>query len=59
MLARVLEFCDLDFPPVYERRIRRFSIRNSNDRWTRELTPEQQTVVQTVLTDALKTYGYA
>ena len=52
-------FSRLDWSPAFEDTVRRLSFENRNDRWRRELSTEQQVMLNECLYDALRRYGYA
>jgi hypothetical protein len=54
---RVVEFAELADSTKFEREVEAASIRDSN-RWRDELTPEQQAVLQELLREDLRRYGY-
>lgn len=54
----VTKFCELEWRPRFEKAIGRYSLRSANDKWRRDLTPEQQAVLESVLADTLAKYGY-
>ena len=54
---RALEFSELREPPDFEQRVRAASIRNS-DRWRQDLTASQRAVLEALLHDDLRHYGY-
>lgn len=55
---RVLEFADLPWTPTFEREITAASIRSQRDRWRGDLTPAQQSILDELLADDLRRYGY-
>ncbi|HET6578839.1 MAG TPA: sulfotransferase [Gemmatimonadales bacterium] len=55
---RVLEFAELPRSPGFERRIESASIRDMSNRWRDDLTPEQQVVLDDLLREDLRRYGY-
>jgi hypothetical protein len=59
LFRQVTAFCDLPWSPAFERALASYELRNTNDRWQRELTPEQQTTLEAVLGLYLERYGYA
>ena len=54
----VIQFGELEWPPEFERSIRRSKLINANCKWQRELTPEQRASIQDVLGDHLARYDY-
>ena len=55
---RVLDFAELPFTPGFEREVEAASIRSQRDRWRGDLTPAQQTLLDELLADDLRRYGY-
>jgi hypothetical protein len=55
---RVLDFAELPQSDEFERYIKKASIRNMSNRWRDDLTTEQQTVLDNLLRDDLRRYGY-
>ena len=59
LLQQVTTFCDLPWSPAFERSLTSYRLRNTNDKWQRELTPSQQQTLEEVLAPYLERYGYA
>ncbi|RME43071.1 MAG: sulfotransferase [Caldilineae bacterium] len=57
-VRRAADFASLPWSSRFETAIRRFRLKNTNDKWRRDLSPAQQTVLQHCLHDALIRYGY-
>jgi hypothetical protein len=55
----VAAFCGLEWLPRFEKAIAAYELRSANDKWRRDLTAEQQAVLQSVLGESLAKYGYA
>jgi hypothetical protein len=55
---RVLEFAELPQSAEFEQVIRKASIRNMSNRWRDDLTTEQQGILDTLLREDLRHYGY-
>lgn len=55
----IIAFCDLPWNDDFERRVGRANIRNTNDKWRRDLNARQQADIESVLADALPRYGYS
>jgi omega-hydroxy-beta-dihydromenaquinone-9 sulfotransferase len=55
---RVLDFAELPWSRAFEREIQAASIRSQRDRWRADLTPAQQAVLDELLADDLRRYGY-
>ena len=54
---RVLEFGELPHSPAFERHVRGTSIRDT-DRWRKDLSPEQQAMLNDLLREDLQRYGH-
>jgi sulfotransferase family protein len=54
----VLDFVELKEPADFERQVQSLSVRKS-DRWRQDLTPSQQSMLDHVLRDELRRYGYS
>jgi sulfotransferase family protein len=57
-LGKVTEFCHLDWTGDFERKLATLQVRNTNYKFQRDLTAEQQSDVEEVLGDYLRRYGY-
>jgi hypothetical protein len=55
---RVLEFAELPWSPGFEREIRSASIRSTSNRWRDDLAPAQQVILDDLLREDLRRYGY-
>ena len=55
---RVAEFCDLDWTPDFEATIRGTPLRNTNYKWTKDLTLSDQAILRSVLDEDLRRFGY-
>ncbi|HXI21261.1 MAG TPA: sulfotransferase [Gemmatimonadales bacterium] len=55
---RAVEFAGLPWVPRFERSVRRTAFRNENTKWQRDFTPDQQALVNRLLGDDLRRYGY-
>lgn len=58
VVDRVLDFASLDRPSSFARHVASVSTRNANDAWRRQLTAEQQEVLERTIEGALRRYGY-
>lgn len=56
---RAVEFAGLPWVPAIERAVRAEGLRSGNEKWRRELTTDQQSVLEHVLHGHLVRYGYA
>ena len=55
---RVLDFAELPSSPEFEREVEAAAIRSMRDRWRDDLTPAQQALLDDLLADDLRRYGY-
>jgi len=55
---KVTQFCELEWTGGFERQIRKYQPRNSNDKFKYDLTAKQQSDLEEVLSDYLIRYGY-
>ena len=55
----VAKFCGLQWSPRFEKTISKYKLRSANDKWRKDLTPEQQVALQALLGETLTRYGYA
>lgn len=56
--SRVLDFCGLEDEPTFRRGLERHSMASADQKWRRELTPQQQEILETVLAGELERRGY-
>ena len=54
----VLAFCELPWSQKFEKKILRFDLRNTNYKWQKQLTSQQQDIMQKIFSDHLVKYGY-
>jgi hypothetical protein len=54
----VLEFAELPASPALERAVKRARIRSTSSRWRDDLAPAQQVILDDLLRDDLRRYGY-
>jgi hypothetical protein len=57
-LRKLIEFCELDWTEDFERKLQTFQVRNTNQKFQRDLTAKQQSEVEEVLGDYLRRYDY-
>ena len=55
---KVTQFCELEWTGSFERQIRKYQPRNTNDKFKYYLTAKQQSDLEEVLRDYLMRYGY-
>jgi hypothetical protein len=55
---RVLDFAELPRSAEFDRQVEAASIRSMRDRWREDLTPAQQAMLDELLADDLRRYGY-
>jgi len=56
---QVLEFAELPPSRALERAVNHARIRSTKDRWREDLAPAQQAILDELLRDDLRRYGYA
>jgi hypothetical protein len=54
-----LDFSDLPWTAQFEATVQNFSLRNTNDKWRKDLSPLQQNILNTILAESLSRYGYS
>jgi omega-hydroxy-beta-dihydromenaquinone-9 sulfotransferase len=57
-LMKVATFCDLEWPPRFERDLQKFRVKNTNNKFKNDLTSKQQKDLEEVLGAYLVRYGY-
>jgi sulfotransferase family protein len=57
-LQKVTQFCELEWTDDFERQIRKYQPRNTNNKFKYDLTAKQQRDLEEVLSDYLIRYGY-
>jgi hypothetical protein len=55
---QVLEFADVPWSAEFEREIRAASIKSTSNRWRDDLAPRQQAILDDLLAEELRRYGY-
>jgi hypothetical protein len=55
---QITHYCELEWTMSFERELRSHRLKNSNNKYRRELTAEQQRDLEEVLEDYLRRYGY-
>jgi len=55
---RVLEFAELPPSPSLERAVKQARIKSTKDRWREDLAPGQQAILDEILREDLRRYGY-
>lgn len=46
VFKEVIQFCELEWLPDFERAVKKYSLQNSNDKWRQELTAAQQQIIE-------------
>ena len=54
----MLDFAELESPAGFIRDVERTTIHDMTQRWRKDLSPEQQTLLTNVLREDLLRYGY-
>jgi len=55
---KVAEFCELEWHDDFERRLKKYPMKNTNDKYKKDLTLQQQQELESVLAEYLEKYGY-
>lgn len=55
---RVVEFCELDWHPTFQKSIDLHPLKNTNYKWKEELTPQQHAILMDVMHHYLNVYKY-
>lgn len=58
VFKKIAAFCDLEWPSSFEDSVSRYAVSNMNYKWEEELTTEQKRILEDILKDYLKRYGY-
>jgi hypothetical protein len=58
IFEKVVQFCGLEWPRGFRNSIQKYALRNTNYKWQKELTADQQDIAEDVMRDHLKAYGY-
>ena len=58
LLREIAEFCEIEWNGYFEARLKRYNLRNSNFKYREELSLQQQEVLNNVLADYLRKFGY-
>jgi len=58
-LQKTAEFSALEWSPRFEAVVKSFSLRNTNHKWQKHLSDEQQKMLHECLEDTLQKYGYS
>ncbi len=58
VFKNVIQFSDLDWSRDFEKSINNYVLSNKNYKWKEEFTDKQQNIIENVLHDYLKRYGY-
>ena len=59
VMKSAAKFCELEWSSRFEKALESFELRTANYKWRSDLTPDQQQILQEVLGDKLKEYGYS
>ncbi|MHC4474809.1 MAG: sulfotransferase family protein [Planctomycetota bacterium] len=59
VLKHVTDFCELDWPYEFEKRLRKYNLSSSNYKWKKQLTQHQQIQLEETVKSHLPRYGYA
>ncbi len=58
IFKKVIEFCELEWNPRFEKELFSFEMRNTNDKWAKNLSKAQQRNIEAVMQPYLSKYGY-
>jgi hypothetical protein len=58
VFRKAVEFCNLEWTRGFETKLKRYELKNTNNKWQRELTSRQKSQLEQVLQDHLRKYGY-
>lgn len=56
VFKEVIEFCELGWSQEFEDSIKKYTLRNTNYKWKKELTTDQQSIVEDILGDYSRRY---
>ncbi|MEM7129623.1 MAG: sulfotransferase [Chloroflexota bacterium] len=57
-LRNMIDFCELEWSDEFEHAIKRHAFKNTNHKWRKDLTANQQQILNEILTKRLKYYNY-
>lgn len=55
---KLAQFCGLRWTPEFEQSVRSTPLNSADDKWLRDLTPDQQSLVEQITLPYLERYGY-
>jgi hypothetical protein len=58
-VRQATDFCGLEWTAGFAAAVKGFQLRDTTDKWRRDLSPAQQGYLQAAIQDALQRYGYA
>lgn len=58
LFKQVVEFCELEWSPVFENRLKSYRLKLTNHKWKQELSKDQQRILNDVVREHLVRYGY-
>lgn len=58
VLKEISEFCDIEWTSYFEKRLRKYEVKNMNNKWEHELNINQKRELNEVLREYLAKYGY-
>jgi len=58
VFRKVIDFCELNWTPGFEERIKKFTLKNMNHKWKENLSDLQKKELNEVLSKKLSDYGY-
>lgn len=58
ILKSALEFCELEESDIFNKKIQKYRLRSNDEKYKQDLSPEQIEVMERVMQNHLKKYGY-
>lgn len=55
---KIMEFTELEYTSSFKKELKQFTLRNTNYKWKKDLTQEQQNILFEILGERLQKYGY-
>ena len=58
LFKKTAEFCEIEWYDSFEQRLKKYNLKNTNNKYQHDLSIQQQKALNSVLDDYLKKYGY-
>ena len=58
LFRKIAEFCEIEWSDYFEARLKRYKLRNTNSKYKQKLSLQQQEILNNVLGDYLRRFGY-